>query len=178
MFFIKNVSVFANNHWHLLWHIITKQKIKTMKKFLLATTLFIGSLVVTTSTDAQVRVNIHANIGNQPMWGPSGYDFAQFYYLPDIDMYYDVQARQFVYFDRGRWIYTTALPMMHRNYDLYSGYKVVINRDRPFAYNDYYKNHYRKFRNFRNRQVVILNSRDARYAPFKNHRDDRVVVIR
>jgi len=149
-----------------------------MKKFLLATTLLIGSLITTTSTDAQVRVNIHANIGSQPMWGPAGYDFAQFYYLPDLDMYYDVQARQFVYFDRGRWIYTTALPMNYRNYDLYGGYKVVINHDRPFVYHDYYRSHYRNYRNMRNRQVVIMNSRDPRYAPFKKHRNDRVVVIR
>ena len=101
-----------------------------MKRFLLATTLFIGSIAYT-SADAQVRVSVHANIGNQPNWGPAGYDYAQFYYLPDIDMYYDVQARQFVYFDRGRWVYATALPVNHRNYDLYGGYKVVMNDQRP-----------------------------------------------
>ncbi|QEC69766.1 hypothetical protein FRZ67_21600 [Panacibacter ginsenosidivorans] len=146
-----------------------------MKRILLATTLFIGSMIYT-SADAQVRVSLHANIGNQPQWGPAGYDYAQFYYLPDLDMYYDVQARRFVYLDRGRWVYATALPVNYRNYDLYGGYKVVVNRDRPFMYHDYDRNHYRKFRNYRNRQVVILNSRDARYAPFRNHRNNYVVI--
>jgi hypothetical protein len=146
-----------------------------MKKILLATTLFIGSMIYT-SADAQVRVSLHANIGNQPQWGPAGYDYVQFYYLPDLDLYYDVQARQFVYLDRGRWVYATALPVNYRNYDLYGGYKVVVNRDRPFMYHDYDRKHYRKFRDYRNRQVVILNSRDARYEPYRKHRNDYVVI--
>ncbi|CAN5404667.1 hypothetical protein BH10BAC2_BH10BAC2_43480 [soil metagenome] len=148
-----------------------------MKKFLLATTLFIGSMIYT-SADAQVRVSINANIGNQPQWGPAGYDYAQFYYLPDLDMYYDVQAMRFVYFDRGRWVYTRALPVSYRNYDLYGGYKVVINDQRPFVRHDAYRNQYKRFKNYRNRQMVIRNSHDPRYAPFRNQRNDRVVVIR
>lgn len=149
-----------------------------MKRFLLAATLLLGSIVYTTTASAQVSVRINANIGNQPMWGPAGYDYAQFYYLPDIDMYYDVMARQFVYQNRGQWIYANTLPYNYRNYDLYSGYKVVLNQPRAFAYHDYHRNQFRKFRNSRNRQVVIVNSRDARYAPYKHRRDDRVVVIR
>lgn len=148
-----------------------------MKKVLLATTLFIGSMICT-SADAQVRVSINANIGNQPLWGPAGYDYAGFYYLPDLDMYYDVQARMFLQFNRGRWIYTTALPVRYRNYDLYGGYKVVINDYKPFLRHDVYRNQYRKFKNYRNRQVIIRNSHDPRYAPFRKQWNDRVVVIR
>ena len=148
-----------------------------MKKFLLATALFTGSMICT-SAGAQVRVSFHANIGNQPLWGPAGYDYAPFYYLPDLDMYYDVQVRQFVYFDRGRWIYTTALPVNYRNYDLYGGYKVVINDQRPFMRHDAYRNQYKRFKNYRNRQVIIRNSHDRRYAPYYNHRNDCAVVIR
>ena len=149
-----------------------------MKRFLLATTLLLGSIVYTTTASAQVSVRINANLCNQPMWGPVGYDYAQFYYLPDIDMYYDVQARQFVYLNRGQWVYTASLPYNYRSYNLYSGYKVVLNQPRAFAYNNVHRNQFRKFRNYHNRQVVIYNSRDAKYAPYKNRRDNRVVVIR
>ena len=148
-----------------------------MKKVLLATALFIGSMIYT-SAGAQVRVSIHANIGNQPNWGPVGYDYAQFYYLPDLDIYYDVQAQQFVYFNRGHWVYTKVLPAGYRNYDLYSGYKVVINDQRPYMRHDFYKNRYRGYRNFRNHQVIIRNSRDPRYVQCNNHRNDYVVVVR
>jgi hypothetical protein len=47
---------------------------------------------------AQVRVNI--NIGSQPVWGPVGYDHVDYYYLPDIETYYYVPTRQFVYFNK------------------------------------------------------------------------------
>jgi len=149
-----------------------------MKKILLAAALFTGSMICT-SAGAQVRVSINANIGNQPLWGPAGYDYVQFYYLPDLDMYYDVQARQFVYPDRGRWVYTTALPVNCRNYDLYGGYKVVINDQRPFMRHDAYRNQYRRFKNYHNRQVIIRNNHDRRYAPYYNrHNDCGAVVIR
>lgn len=121
-----------------------------------------------TSADAQVRVSISANIGRQPMWGPAGYNYAQFYYLPDINMYYDVQARQFVYCDRGRWIYTSTLPTGYRNYDLYRGYKVVVNEPMPYLHNNAHRHDYRKFKNYHQHQVIIYDSYDHRY-----DRDDR-----
>lgn len=148
-----------------------------MKRILLATTLFTGSMIGT-SAGAQVSVSVNANIGNQPLWGPAGYDYAQFYYLPDLDMYYDVQARQFVYPDRGRWVYTTSLPVNYRNYDLYGGYKVVINDQRPYMRHDVYRNQYKRFKNYRNRQVIIRDSHNRRYAPYYNRRNDCGVVSR
>jgi hypothetical protein len=51
----------------------------------------------------QIKVNI--NIGSQPVWGPIGYDYARFYYLPDLDMYYDVNRREYLYNENNRWIY-------------------------------------------------------------------------
>lgn len=148
-----------------------------MKKVLLATALFIGSMIYT-SSDAQGRFSNYNNMGNQPNWGPMGYNYAAFYYLPDLDMYYDVQARQFVYCVRGQWVYSRALPAAFRNYDLYSGYKVVINDQRPFLHPDYYRNRYRGYRNYRNHQVIIINSRDPRYGQCNNHRNDYIVVVK
>ena len=73
-----------------------------MKKIFLFLTIVAGSIICTPAL-AQVRVNI--NIGSQPVWGPVGYDHVDYYYLPDIETYYYVPARQFVYFNNGRWIY-------------------------------------------------------------------------
>ena len=100
-----------------------------MKKLLLfAAILF--SIGATNKTEAQVGVNVNINIGSQPLWGPVGYDYVQYYYLPDIEAYYYVPRRQFVYLSGGNWIFSYGLPPMYRGYDLYSGYKVVINRRR------------------------------------------------
>lgn len=82
-------------------------------------------LLVANASNAQVSVNV--NIGTPPAWGPSGYSEMEYYYLPDIESYYDVRSSQFIYFGGGKWVRSTRLPRQYRNYDLYGGYKVVLN---------------------------------------------------
>jgi hypothetical protein len=73
---------------------------------------------------AQVSVNI--KIGVPPPWGPVGFSSVHYYYLPDVEAYYDVQSSMFIYFGDGKWIHRSYLPGRYRNYDLYGGYKVVM----------------------------------------------------
>jgi hypothetical protein len=61
-----------------------------MKKIILIVTLLLSGFIFTTAT-AQIRVRFNVNIASQPVWGPVGYDHAEYYYLPDIDMFYYVQ---------------------------------------------------------------------------------------
>jgi len=108
---------------------------KTLKLFLFVTALFLA-----VTTQAQVSVNV--NLGSPPQWGPVGYSEARYYYLPDVEAYYDVPSSMFIYLDRGIWVHRTYLPTRYRNYDLYNGYKVVMT--------DYHGNtpysHYREHR--------------------------------
>ena len=75
----------------------------------------------------QAQLSIRLNLGTPPQWGPSGYDQARYYYLPDIQCYYDVPNSMFIYYSGRRWIRSRNLPERYRDYDLYNGYKVVIN---------------------------------------------------
>lgn len=93
---------------------------KAFKLVILGTLLFLTSIA-----NAQVSVNI--NIGSPPAWGPAGYAEVQYYYLPDIEAYYDVQSSMFIYFAGGAWIHRSHLPHHYRNYDLYGGYKIVLS---------------------------------------------------
>jgi len=130
-----------------------------MKKFIIAASLLLGVALAVPAT-AQVSVNI--NIGSQPVWGPVGYDYVEYYYLPDIDMYYHVPTQQYVYLVNGRWVYTRVLPPYYSSYDFYRGYKVVINEPRPYLYHDRYRANYAQYRG-RMSQPVIRDSRDSRY---------------
>lgn len=121
------------------------------------------------SVSAKAQINVNINIGSQPLWGPTGYDYAEYYYLPDIESYYYVPKRQFVYLDGGRWIFSTALPARYNNYDLYNGYKVVINRDRPYLNFNDDRVKYVKYKNWGGRQMVIRNSNDKKYYVVKGH---------
>src|ERR1035438_10762114 len=62
------------------------------------------------SLNAQVHVGVNFNIGRQPVWGPVGYDFVEYYYIPDIDVFYYVPTHRFVYLEGGHWIFRTNLP--------------------------------------------------------------------
>jgi hypothetical protein len=117
---------------------------------------------------AQLRLGLNFNIGTQPVWGPTGYDHADYYYMPDIDVYYNISNRQYIYMERGGWQFSSSLPSRYRNYDLYSGYKVVMNGNRPYRNAEYNRNKYASFRG-RHDQEVIRNSHEEKYFENKNH---------
>jgi hypothetical protein len=122
-----------------------------MKKAMIALFLFTG-LAFSQQANAQLSVNI--NIGNQPAWGPSGYNHADFYYIPSINVYYDVMRNQYVYMNGNRWIYGAQLPPSYRNFDLYRSYKVVVNRPNPFMQN---RNDIAMYRRYRNNYSQPMN---------------------
>ncbi len=140
-----------------------------MKKIMILAALMITGLVYYNQANAQVRVNVNLNIGSQPVWGPVGYDYAEYYYMPDIGAYYDVPQRQFIYMEGNRWCYATALPARFGNYDLYRGYKVVINEPRPYMHDNIYRSRYAQYRGWYGRQQIIRDSRDSRYYVIKDH---------
>jgi len=120
-------------------------------------------LLLCTTVQSKAQISFHLNIGTQPVWGPEGYDQADYYYLPDIESYYSVSTHQFIYMSGGRWIYANNLPPRYANYDLYSGYKVVVNRPRPYLNFNQDRTQYARYRGYNGHQVVIRDSKDERY---------------
>ena len=45
----------------------------------------------------QGQISIQLNLGTPPQWGPADYDDVRYYYLPDIECYYDVPHSMFIY---------------------------------------------------------------------------------
>jgi hypothetical protein len=71
-----------------------------------------------------------------PDWGVAGADNARYYYIPDIETYYDVKGANFVYMKDGKWVKAKEVPVA--DYDLYDGYKVVLTDDAE-PYGDFAK---------------------------------------
>lgn len=135
-----------------------------MKKlFILAAILFFS--VAFTQTQAQIRLSFGVNLNNQPAWGPIGYDHVDYYYLPDIDAYYNVPQKQFIYRDRNRWIFSSNLPSRYGDYNLYNGYKVVVNEPRPYLRADEFRSRYSQFKGNRDQEMI----RDTRDEKYKDH---------
>jgi hypothetical protein len=81
------------------------------------------------SAQAQVKTTV-----TLPDWGVAGSDNATYYYIPATETYYDIRKGQYVYQEDGKWVRTASLPTAYKDYDLYSGYKVVLTDDKePFG---------------------------------------------
>ncbi|WP_039866703.1 hypothetical protein [Pedobacter sp. BAL39] len=139
-----------------------------MKRIILAVVFGVASLS-SISTKAQVSLSI--NIGSQPQWGPSGYNHVDYYYLPDIEAYYHVPDKQYIYMENGRWTRANVLPSRYRNYDLYKGYKVVMNNPKPYLSHRNNVKQYSRYKGGRTTQLVIRDSRKSNDRNYKNNND-------
>lgn len=115
-----------------------------MKKLILLGSVLTALLMSPGTVQAQVRVGVSINIGDQPAWRVRGYDYVEYYYLPEIECYYYVPRRQFIYLSGGNWVFSANLPARYRGYDLYNGYKVVINQPRAYQYYQQHRVKYHK----------------------------------
>lgn len=91
------------------------------------------------------QAQIVVNAAPAPAWGPAGYAQTEYYYLPDIESYYDVKSTEFIYYGNGNWVRSRRLPAAHRRYDLYNGYKVVLTDYHGPAPYTLYKTHKIKY---------------------------------
>lgn len=134
---------------------------KTLKFIVLAMALLIAG-----SMQGQISVNV--NFGTPPQWGPvgysdDGYSDVRYYYLPDVEAYYDVQTARFIYYNGSGWIHRTYLPARYRDYDLYNGYKVVMTDYRgntPYTHHREYRTKYA--RGYRGQQQRSIGQRPGR----------------
>ena len=110
---------------------------KTLKLAVIGTILLLAI-----SVQSQVSVNVNIT---PPMWGPVGYTQVRYYYIPDVEAYYDIQTSMFIYYTGGTWIHRTYLPSRYKNYDLYHGYKVVMSDYHGNTPYTHYKQHKSKY---------------------------------
>lgn len=131
-----------------------------MKKIIFSVLLATSGFAFVNTAKAQVSVGVNINIGDQPEWGPSGYDYAEYYYMPAIETYYYIPRRQFVYFSGNRWVFSSSLPTRYSNYDLYSGYKVVLRPNDSYKHFTDHRVRYARYKTYNNRQVILKNKHD------------------
>lgn len=103
---------------------------KTYKTFLfiVITSLFSSTLF------GQVSVGINI-----------GVPAPRYYYLQDIEAYFDIQASMYIFLSGGRWIHARMLPARYGHYDFDHGHKIIINDyhgSRPY---NYYREHRSRF---------------------------------
>ncbi len=108
---------------------------------LLSITLFNGCYSSRPGTyDSQTRYE-------NPKWGPSYYDGTRYYYLPDIESYYDMHTREFIFLTNAQWNYSPYLPSIYQDFNLNNSFVVVVNSKiyQPWMHHQYYVSHFPRY---------------------------------
>jgi len=81
---------------------------------------------------------------DNPTWAAPYYSGARYYYLPDIETYYDLSSREFIYLNNGQWNYSSEFPSIMGNFDLNNCFSIVldVNVFQPWMHHQYYVSHY------------------------------------
>ena len=108
---------------------------------LLSASTFTGCMMMT-----PVRTVTTSSYEN-PQWAPPYYSGARYYYLPDLELYYDLSTREYIYLLDGQWNFSPYVPAMYRNYDLENCFCVVMNVNvyKPWLHHQYYLSHYPRY---------------------------------
>jgi len=108
---------------------------------LLSASLFSGCMMMTPT-----RIVSTTNYEN-PQWAPPYYSGARYYYLPDMELYYDLGTREYIFLMDGQWNYSPYVPAMYRNYDLDNCFSVVLSVEvyKPWLHHQYYISHYPRY---------------------------------
>ncbi len=115
-----------------------------MKKLILLI-VFVASTSVMNYSKAQFGLNVNVRLG-LPAWIPGGYAESEYYYMPEIDAYYNVRQQQFIYLNNGSWAFSSRLPGMYAGFDLYNSRKIPVYGERPYMNGDMYRERYAQYR--------------------------------
>jgi hypothetical protein len=96
-----------------------------MKKLLLISAIAISGMFYNTA-NAQIRLHVGVRLGGpvvvpapEPVayQEPVAYNDDDYYYLPDVDAYYNVGQQCYYYNDGGNWVSAAYLPGAYRDYE-------------------------------------------------------------
>ena len=104
------------------------------------------------TANAQIRLHVGIHFGGAPVVvseptpvvydQPVAYNNDDYYYLPDVDAYYDTNQQCYYYNDGGSWVSAAYLPGAYRDYDWRSCRHFEIHAPRPYMHADFYRNRY------------------------------------
>jgi len=139
-----------------------------MKKIIFTLSILLLAGLGSNSTVNAQSINININMDRQPAWGPIGYDYAGYYYFPDLNIYFDINNSLFYYLSGSKWTSNRYLPEKYSKYDFYTMYKVVVNEKQPWLKNSNHKKEYSKYKGYKT-QTAIRYSSDNKYNQSKKN---------
>lgn len=170
----SNFSLLPKNNFMMVARNLSKPKQRLInlfyrKQIIMKTIkLVVFALLFIATSQAQVSVNV--NLGKAPFWAPADRVASQYYYLPEIDSYYDVPAQRFIYPNNGKWVRVKKLPKQYRNYNLKAGKVIYITDYRGNSPYLFHKNHKEKYYLKKGGGPAHFFGNQNKYQNKKNHK--------
>ena len=135
----------------------------------------ISGLMIYNTADAQIRVGVNLGLA-QPVAVAANPAFGngdQYYYLPELGVYYDVTDQCYVYFDGTEWVFSAYLPGQYADFDWRTARRFEIDSFRPYLRDDFYRERYNGQRIADWGRVEYNNRFNGGYANRNERYDDR-----
>ena len=123
--------------------------------------LFILGAMILAFNFSHSQIDVNVNIGTPPVWGPV-VTTQEYYFLPDINSYYDIRQSQFIYLNNGVWIRNKSLPKRFKTYNLNGGNVVIIDDYRGRSPYSKYKSHKLKYfkGNDKANNIIVIDQKN------------------
>jgi len=102
---------------------------------------FVFGAAALSAPSAHAQVGVNVQIGH-PAWGPAVPAGTQYYYVPEIDGYYDLAAQRYIVLRNGQWVPVATV----QGYNPASFHPVVVDyrgRQPWTQYRDHHARYYR-----------------------------------
>ncbi|WP_461452605.1 hypothetical protein [Mucilaginibacter sp.] len=143
-----------------------------MKKLVLLSAIAMSGLFYNTA-DAQFRVHLGVNLvpnrvvvapgAEAPVYADAVYNNDDYYYLPDVDAYYNISQQCYYYFDGDNWTSAAFLPGEYHDFDWRNARRYEVREPHPYLRNDFYVNRYKG--------NEYAFKKDSYHGNFDNHAD-------
>ena len=120
-----------------------------MKKLIIMSAIAMSGLIYNTA-DAQIGIRVGLNFGSGIYCAPAPvvverapvYEYNDYYYLPDVDAYYNVDERCYYYNDGEDWVSAAYLPGYYRDYDWRNERHFEVRANCPYLHDNFYRSRY------------------------------------
>lgn len=122
-----------------------------MKKITLISAIALSGLFYTNANAQILQIGLHLGGGRSvvqasllsPNIAVNYTNADNYYYLPDVDAYYNTYEQVYYYNDGERWVSAAYLPGEYRNYDWRNARHYELRARRPYLNADVYRERYR-----------------------------------
>jgi len=117
----------------------------------------LGLLFVGVAPSAQAQISVGVNIGI-PSWGPQVGPNMQYYYIPELDAYYDLYNQSYLFFDGYNWVSSYSLPPSYQGFDPYQFHPIPLAYvgPQPWLYVQRYPQRFAPYRRYYQQPRVVV----------------------